>query len=349
MAKRKNPMLWLFAAALSLGLASSAQAEEPKLPEANKACPLVKLATLEVRGSEIGRLLVPVSIAGHDVWMSLDLGEGILSLYGAAIADWHLKTFPMANGARFITINGKPIYEMVREDFELGSHGFRQWPMIVVPASSMPAVNTYEGKPIVGQLASRFLLAVDVELNLAQNKITLFEQVKCGSEAVYWGGSVTAVRLEFDPTGLLHFPMQLEEQEIQSSLDTSSRTSRISTEVTKKFFGFDAQSPGVQSEVQANGTQSHSYRAMALTAKGLEIKNAKIQLWSTDSCRPDRSLSRIGGIGCTDVWGFTPFAIGTDLLRQLRVYIATKEHMIYFTRVEAPATTAEPGVSTASK
>jgi hypothetical protein len=340
MVKRKNPMLAFFAAALFLGLALPAQADEPKLPAANNSCPMKKLASIEVRGNEIGQLLVPASVAGHDVWMSLNLEGGILTLYGAAIADWHLQTIPMANGARYITFNGKAVHDMAHVDFTLGSHGFRQWPMIVVPASDLPAVHTYEGKPVVGRLAAIFLTAVDAELDLAQNKITLFQQVKCGSAAVYWGGSVTAVHFEFDQTGLLHFPMLLDDQEIQTSLDTSAKTSRISSEVAKKFFGFDDQSPEVQSDELVNGTRSHSYRAMALTAKGLEIKNAKIELWATTVCRPDRSLSRLDGIGCTDVYGITPFAIGTDLLKQLRIYIATKEHMIYFTRVDSPVPAA---------
>lgn len=328
----------LIAIALLGGLASPLYAAVPNVTAATGSCARKELATLEVRGREIGRLLVPAKIAGRDVWMSLELQEGILALYAAAIADWHLNTIPMANGARTITVMGKQVHYMVREDFALGSQLFQHWPMLVIPESDAAVVANYEGKPIVGQLASRFLMAVDAELDLAHDRIVLFEQVKCGSSAVYWAGSVTAVALEFDQTGLLHFPMQLENQEIQASFDTSGRRSHISTEVTSKFFGFDEHSPEVKSEVLPNGTQSHGYRAMALTAKGLELKNANIELWSTNFCRPDRTLSRIGGISCTDVFGVTPFAIGTDLLRQLHVYIATKEHRIYFTRVDAPGT-----------
>jgi hypothetical protein len=345
MVKRKNPMAGFLAAALLLGLELSAQAQEPKLPAPDNSCGMKKLATVEVGGSEIGQLLVPVTMAGHDVWMSLALQGGILTLYGAAIANWHLETIPMANGSRYITFNGKQVHDMVHADFTLGGHGFRQWPMIVVPAADLPVVPSYEGKPIVGQLAAVILTAVDTELDLAQNRITLFEQVKCGSDAVYWGGSVTAIHFEFDQTGLLHFPMLLDDQEIQTSLDTSAKASRISSEVTKKFFGFDEHSPDVQSEALPDGTHSHSYRAMDLSAKGLEIKNARIELWPTKICRPDRSVSRLDGIGCTDVYGITPFAIGTDLLKQLHIYIATKEHMIYFTRVDAPAPNAAADAS----
>ena len=337
MLTRNRPMQWLLAALLACGFAPLVQAEAPQLPTENKSCPMKLLASLDVRGSERGQLLVPVSIAGHDVWMSLRLGEGILSLYSAAVADWHLKTIRMEIGGRRIEINGKPITDMVRENFSLGKQPFQNWPMILIPADAVPLIGSYEGKPIVGELATRFLMAVDAELNLAQNKINLFEHVKCGTDAVYWGGTITAVHLEFDQTGLLHFPMELEDQEIQTSFDTSQNSSRISTEVTKKFFGFDENSPGLQSEALPNGAQSHSYRAMSLTAKGVEIRNATIELWPTTSCYPDRSVSRLDGIGCTQVFGAMPFAIGTDLMRKLRIYIASKEGRIYFTRAEPPA------------
>jgi len=333
MIQSKYPALWFTAATLCLGLAASAEADDPQLPTASKSCPRKTLATIEVRGNQSGQLLVPVRVAGHDVWMALGLKGGILALYGAAIADWHLQTIQMENGARYITVNGQKVHEMVRVDFMLGSHGFRQWPMIVVPASDFSGLYTYEGKPVVGQLSSIFLMAVDAELNLVQNKITLFEQVKCGSDAVYWGGSITGIHFDVDPTGLLHFPMLLDDQEIQTSLDTSAQSSHISSEVTKKFFGFDEQ----------------SHRAMALTARGLEIKNADVELWPMQECHPDRSLSRLNGIGCEDVFGMTPFTIGTDLLKRLRIYIASKEHMIYFTRVDPPAPTAGAAAATPSQ
>jgi hypothetical protein len=325
MSQRISPMVWIIAT-LIFSVATAAHADAPKSEPGSASCPMKKLASLEVHINEYGQTLVPVSMAGHDAWMELRLDQGLLALYGAAIADWHLKIIPMNNGGRRITMNDKPLTAMVREAFTLGSQGFQNWPFVIYPAGDNTNVYSFEGKPLVGQLSTRFLTAVDAELNLAQNNITLFEHTKCAGGAVYWGGDITAVHLAFDDAGLLHFPMQLENQEIQTSFDTSNRSSHISTEATRKFFGFDEQSPGMQSD---------TYHAMSLTAKGLQIKDARITLWHTANCRPDRSLSKIDGIGCTYYFGITPFAIGTDLLRQLRVYIATKENMVYFTRVES--------------
>jgi hypothetical protein len=323
-------MKWLLALALMLGTAPTVWAAEPDSQFANKNCPMTLLASLDVRVNQFGQVLVPASMAGHDVWFSLAMQGGILSLYDAAVADWHLKTMRMNNGARYIVMEGKRLDQMVRQDFTLGPHGFTNWAFVIVPKEIVPATYSFEGKPIVGQLTTVIFMAVDAEISIAQNKMNLFSHTKCGENAIYWGGSVNAVHFEFDDSGLLHFPMQLDNQEVDSSFDTSQKSSRISTEVTKKFFGSDQQSPDAQ-----NG----GFRAMGLTATGLDIQKVNIELWPTDWCRPDRYYGGRKGIECTgELRGVSPFAIGTDLMKQLHIYIASKENTLYFTRAESHAT-----------
>lgn len=336
----RRPMTFAWAIVMGLAFALPLHAEDTPAKFENKSCPMQKrLASIDVRISRNGQVLVPVSMGGHDVWMVLNLQNGLMALFGSATADWHLETIRMANGGRRISYNGKTVTAMVREDFQLGGQGFQQWPFILVPAGDIPTFS-YEGKPVVGELAARFLSAVDVELNLSQRNIALFDHVKCGTDAVYWGAPSIVVPFEFDETGLPHFPMELENQEIQSSFDTSSGASRIVSDVTKKYYGFDESSPGMQHDLLPSGEDSPSYRAMNLTAKALEIKDAKIVLRPMKDCHPDRAVGGRDGIGCRDVFGVTPFAIGTDLLRDLRVYIATQEKKIYFTRVAQPSTAA---------
>src|ERR1700761_5184991 len=116
MMKRMGSTPGVLAAALFL--AAAGHAAEPQSPVPNK-CRMTQLASVDLSGSDIRRLLVPVTMAGHDAWMTLDLAYGLIALYGAAVDDWHLNTFPMANGGRRIEFNGKPVYEMVRQDFAL--------------------------------------------------------------------------------------------------------------------------------------------------------------------------------------------------------------------------------------
>lgn len=222
------------------------------------------------------------------------------------------------------------------KELKLGQQRFTGWRMLLLPRDKQ-GVEIWEGKPVVGQVTSRFLQSFDLELNLAQNQVNLFEQTRCGGGSVYWGREYTAVSLFSDPTGLLKFSMELDNHAVETSLNTHSRYSVIYSEVTRKYFGFDEASPGIEKETSPKGDEFDSYRAMSLTAKGLQANNEKIKLKLERICGAIRNASSLGAIMCGDSYNFTPFSIGTDLLKKLRVYIAPKERRIYFTRVEPAA------------
>src|SRR5580698_2764256 len=86
MPQRISRMPWVFLA-LIFSITTSAHAEEPRSQSASASCPMKKLASLQVHINEQGQTLVPVNIAGHDAWMALRLDQGLLALFGAAIAD----------------------------------------------------------------------------------------------------------------------------------------------------------------------------------------------------------------------------------------------------------------------
>jgi hypothetical protein len=228
------------------------------------------------------------------------------------------------------------------KELTLGHVAYKSLEMVLVPRKSSLAP-TVDQKPIAGLLTSSLFEGVDAELNLAQNKINLFEQTICGGGQIYWGGEYTVVPLASDVTGLLIFPFEVDGQTIQASFNTRTSNSKINSEVTQKYFGFDAKSPGVESDTLANGNVTRNYRAMALTAKGLQIRNAKITILTSNGwCVPSRDVRHITGIGCEAQLSTTPLTIGTDLLKKLRVYIASKEKHIYFTRADSVAQASEP-------
>jgi hypothetical protein len=302
------------------------------LPAADKRCELKLLAALDVEVDQDGTVLVPVTIEGHDVWMILSLERGLPMLYSTAVKELQLRTSQANTGA---TMGGKPMNTIVKVKQLLVGRVNYTSEMLVSPDD--PGVSkVIHGKLLAGLLTSRLIQVVDMELNLAENKVNLFSQTNCKGAAVYWGGEFTAVHLYTDPAGLLVFPMEIDDHVIETSFNTSSRYSSINTNVTRKYFGFDQSSPDIQRE-GAGGKEISSYRAMALTAKGLQVRNSKIRLTDNKSCRPASSGRVTHAIGCDDVFNFAPFSIGTDLLKSLRVYIATREDTVYFTRVDPVA------------
>jgi len=80
----------------------------------------------------------------------------------------------------------------------------------------------------------------------------------------------------------------------------------------------------------ADGHDVSEYRAMKLTASGLTVMDEKIKLIDppNNTCRLTKKADAIGYTDCLYRY---PLRLGSDVLRRLHVYIATKENMMYFT------------------
>lgn len=307
-----------------------------------KECEQKTYGSVDIEFTDSGTVMVPVKINGQDVWMYLDMSGGIPMIVKSVAEGLGLKLLPWS-AVEITTASGKVRHKVIVESLRIGGANFVKWDMYIHPdteTSNPLELSQFKGKPVLGALTSNFMRALDLELNLAEKKIGLFTQTKCAnSGAVYWGGEVTSLDLFSDLTGLMVFAMEVDGKRVEASLYTGGRTSVISEAVTRRFFGFDRSSDGITRRDDGSGGETASYRAMGLTARGLALKNVPIRLKDDvgTKCLPTSSgrvTRAIGFDGCSNT---APLSIGTDLLRKLRIYIASKERKIYFTRADSPA------------
>jgi hypothetical protein len=85
------------------------------------------------------------------------------------------------------------------------------------------------------------------------------------------------------------------------------------------------------------GGQRVAVRAMSLSAAGVAVNSARVQLYP----RPD-TLCRLGhaddgSIAYENCFNATPFSIGADLLKKLRLIIGSERKEIYITSATADA------------
>lgn len=302
------------------------------------ACALTRYAAVDITLMPGGGVLVPARIGQRDVWLALQLNQGMPMITPAAVAALGLPLLPVEERNR--GFNGQPITrQTVVQSLVIGSADFAGWKMYVMPGPERPLQNV-QGRPVVGALSSTFMNEVDVELDLAAGKMNLFEHSRCGDEVVYWTREFSESRLFTDQSGLLFFPMELEGQRIETSLNTGGPRSRLSETIARRFLDFDRKSPGVEPLPAAAGdnTPLVGVRRMSITAK--EISQTGVPVFLLDdarrNCQPSKTGRESGALGFPRCFSFSPFEIGTDLLRQFRVYIASKDKRIYFTRVGAP-------------
>jgi hypothetical protein len=148
----------------------------------------------------------------------------------------------------------------------------------------------------------------------------------------YWGGDIAALPLRYDAAGALVVTLELDGKRVEAGLLSGENISTIDSNATRKFFGFDETSEGVEVVQHDEGSPRSVFHAMSLTGRGLGIGDAKIRLRPGSSrCElTGRSLG-YGAIGYSNCINVVPFQLGTDLLSQLRIYISRERKTVFAT------------------
>ncbi len=141
--------------------------------------------------------------------------------------------------------------------------------------------------------------------------------------------------------------MELDGKKIETTLATGNKFTTLSTEVTKRLYAFDASSPDIESETDTSGYTTSHYRAMKLSAQGLDVINANIKLLEPPGL--GCVLTNRSGVAAYDgCYGRHPLQLGLSVLSKLHVYIATKEKVLYFTPAVVADASQSPTAETTS-
>lgn len=322
---------------LALSITPAAYASDAGMP----TCALKEAASLNVELSSNGAVLIPVSINGTTVHMILDTSAPASVIEQTAaerlLLGRHivpLRTPDLSYGRARIDE-----YTVVAE-FTLGGLTFRNLQLLMLPRPRDGSPGYVED--IVGIIGMDLFRNVDIELDLAHDKVNLFTTDHCPDADVYWADRYDAVPVKRGALGNVYFIMELEGKKLETSLQTRQGESYLSTDATRALYGWDETAADVTTVKDANGHKISHYRAMALTSGGLAIINANIRLdLLAGGCEGN---TRIGydSLGAARYEGPCvgpyPLILGTRILKQLRLYLATKEEMLYFTAADAHRT-----------
>jgi hypothetical protein len=295
---------------------------------ANKGCAAPKLVTsVDLIVGDGASAIIPVTLNGKRAGLMLEL-ESIASLIAPSSADeWSL---PRRKAPGQVYYGDTRIVQMAEyEELSLGDLKYGKGLFLIAPKPM--ATPTVEGVRVIGSLSGSAFRGVDFELDLAHRKFKVFSQDHCPGHVVYWSDEYSSAPLFHQRSGAFFFPMELEGKKVFAAISTTRSVTTIGTDVTHAFYGFDKSSPGIEETREADGTTYH-YRAMRLTAPGLTVTNARVRLVDPQKNCPLDKDRRQARYLCE---GGYPMFLGADVLRQLRLYFATKEGKLYFTSADA--------------
>jgi len=297
-------------------------------PSNGAACRLTQLTSLDLQVQMNGRVLVPVTIQGTLGYMYLNLGSAFSSLSKQAAARLALLTTEIAQGLD-ITVGKNRVQQYASvADMKLGAVQLRDEHFLVDPLSHDPS---YESGEVSGALGIDRLWSMDLELDLGQKKLNLYSPDHCPGQGVYWAAEYHVVPLRRDGLGDFYFPMELDGKKIEATFGTANPLTTLSTDVTRRVFGFDKGSSDIESVTDASGKVTAQYRAMKLTASGLSLSDERVLLTDPPAghCRLEvKGEATIGYTGCLYRY---PLELGSNVLAKLHVYLATKENLMYYT------------------
>jgi len=306
------------------------------LPAAD--CKLTQYAATDLVMTPAGGVLVPVRIGQQEALMVLQMSSGLAMVSPAAVAQLGLSTGPVRTDIK-MTAGGRPIEREVKvESLIIGGANFAGWKLYVQPGPGRP-LPSYQGRPVIGALSSNFMNAVDMELDLARGKMNLFKHARCRGGQVYWSEEYATEYLYVDPSGLLYFPVGLDDKRIEASLNTEGPRSRLSEVIARRFFSFEREAAVVVPRPAEGAVgQFVGTRDMSLRSRKVDLPEVRVHVMDDTQrdCEYAQSARGSNAISFRNCFGIVPFEIGTDLLRQLRIYIASEEKRVYFTQNAAP-------------
>jgi Aspartyl protease len=295
-------------------------------------CPLRRLASIDVQVDDHDRVLIPVILEGRPLLLALDLGQGKTTLNQSFVDDLKLST---TESKGFWVIDGRKVPSRVAtfDSLTIGSARFEKGHVLIFPRPVRPPTSP---ATFAGFLSMDVLGSVDFELDLAHGAMRLYSQDHCPGAVVYWTKHYSSAHLFQDQSGSMFLPIALEGKQLEAQFSTLSADTTLHVDVTRRLYGFDESSPGNEIKQDPSGKSTTHFRAMRLTGEGLDAKNVDIELLPPlmpehCSVRYSGGASVAGYSGCIG----HPLAIGTRVLRQLRLYFATKEKVLYFSAADA--------------
>lgn len=310
----RSAVLLLAALLSSLGAAAS----EPT------GCKLVRIAEWKVRSTESFSPIIDGEINGKKVGILIDTGaaSSILSRSGAIRLGLDRVE---ATGVRFFGVGGETRAEMTTlAELKIGSSTTRNLRVLVVGERPLGSADLF--------LGDDFLHAVDIEFDIPNGAIRLFQPKDCQKSALaYWSKSGSGV-LPMEGDRRIRFRLELNGKSMSAMLDSGATLTTVTTPAARRA-GVTSESPGVVAAGCLTGLggaaiEAHVGTFETFTIGDQVIRNANLSFG--DFWR-HTTTSEIGTRLGQKVGDQEEVLLGYDFLRSHRVYVANSQRRVYFT------------------
>ncbi|MBS0274730.1 MAG: aspartyl protease family protein [Proteobacteria bacterium] len=252
--------------------------------------------------------------------LTVDTGSIASSISMDAAMQINSKLIFTGSGGHFLN-NIDVNYTTTVHSFVLGPlHSDGDFPILVIPNS----VTTVSSPGLLGYDVLR---NYDAEFDFYHGKFDLFVHNTCLGHAVYWThAAFAAIPMKLDAAHHIVVRAYLDGKPMKVIFDTGSSSSIMSEDAAKSLFGWSDKDPRLKSagSEKINGGEwvpVHTFPFESLVFDGIAVMNPQITLIPRHNFRLDR-------------YGDASIVLGMSVLRQLHIYVAYDEGMLYLTGAE---------------
>lgn len=298
-----------------------------QLAAANE-CTLRNAATLPILEDYPGRIVVEVSVGGQPRRFLVDTGGVFSSVYQHLADEMNLRPSTLSSNIQVYNLRGgKARHYVSLPDLAIGPLKGSDVPVLV---DDEPVVS----QRVDGILGPDILSKFDLDFDFANHKLNLVMPDHCPNDVVYWAN--TYADADFDLRGShIVLTMVLDGKSVTATLDTGSITTHLFDSAARRLFNISfvpSNSRLGESIGLGSGTPHPTFQSLSIG--GLTVNNPKIRILP-DRATQSFARDHVGDPQSNARLDTTDMLLGMDVIGQLHLYIAYREHKIYLTDATA--------------
>ena len=310
------------------------------------ACgPLKQVMSLDLDVLPSGLSTVPVTINGSPRKMLFDTGGGISTLTQSAAES--LGLHPVSTRAKLLDVRGNASQTYVTlASFVIGSAQANDLMMMIAPQDKIGDTGAD------GILAGDLMIRYDEEMDYANKKLLYFLPDHCDGHVVHWTSAPVAVipfrralagGRNINDTHI-RFHVTMDGKDLSAILDTGASRTLISAKAANADFNVNENTPNTVplGEMQGRKVVGYVFKAISFGDAGagsVTVGNPHVTVLPDLIGLHDPNNSHVTNslIKREDDDLGPDITIGMDVIKQLHIYVATREQNLYISAAGAPA------------
>lgn len=278
---------------------------------------MVRIAEWPVRISRNNKLLIDGAINGQKVDVALDTGATVTVIMRSEALRLGLNP-SSTKGLRIGGVGGVSAVEhVVVDEIRIGEATRKDWNLLVAGEQDF-------GREFSILLGDDFLRTVDIEFDLPDNALRLYQSNACGGASLaYWAVNAGEVAIEpyKERQASVFLTVRINGQPVRALLDSGAQNSLLNKSVAARL-GVKPGMPGVVAAGRVRGIGKNQVDTWVGQFQSFAIGN--------------ETLKEIAML-FADLPADVPMLLGADFLRAHRVLVAHSQRKIYFTYTGGPA------------